>query len=603
MKKITLIITTAIITAFAAPPVGIPGDILTNEILFEHMMSRRAAPIISEHPDLPEEEPETEPSRLPQHSWQSLPIYDQLASDPTPMAHGQGMLFVPRMSAVGNYEPNFYILNSEGERIVVGETGKRINLLPGIYTLTLPDNLPFDVSKSFEILEGEITPIMPPWTAVRIEVIDEGGMPIRGEYDLAMLDPLMAIGRGRGRDIDLAEELRIWFLPVGYYKIIGVGSPLNTISNFLTFRVVNAGEFMRFTVVQDVETNRIVGGGTLFADIIAGAHRRNNPWSNTINIGGSIDFNYHRDFFSDTTSNLTKFTLLLFTRSNYSKDKLEIMNLARIDVSFLLEDMRWRTMRTTSDEFRINSLFTYRLFPRSGPYWRGEFSSSTFPQTANFYSTALRRNNGTNSVSAEARHYFLLFDDIPDIIDDNSAVDINSTATSMVISPAFSPIQLQTGGGYNVQIFRNRMLNMRFLSGTGLEYERQWNSWRVVSERYLNFDTESAIYRNIYNTNIDRITLERNNGERFDYGPEFLLNYFAYFSRTVSLDGNIRLFMPITRFDSPDFRAHTLLSFRLTRFFNIDYDYTFDLIQASQEELRVKSNRHRVLARFSFARR
>jgi len=586
MKKITVIVFFAIFAGFAAPPPSVPGTKLTNEMYFEHLMSRRPqnnAPEIDDSLQQPAQN-----VRSPQLSWQSLPVHDQLAQDTTTIRHGNGAVFVPQMSAVGNTEPNFYIYTSEDERVTAGETGVKINLLPGRYMLKIIENVPFDIIQEFEIRAGEITPIMPSWAAVRIEVIDETGKPIRGEYDLAILDPLMAIGRGRGRDIDLAENLRIWFLPVGYYKIVGVGSPLNSISNFLTFRVVEEGEYIRYTIVQDVETRRILGGGIIFADIAAQTGRRAN-WSSAMNIGGSIDFNYHRDDFLDTTANLTKFSLLLYTRNNYHKNKLDIMMLSRVDVGFLLDDMKWKTLRTTSDEFRINALFTYRLFSRSGPYWRGEFSSSVFPKASSFHNIS--------------SHAFLLFDNIPDTIGDNAQVIIDTVSLSMRTSPAFSPIQLQMGGGYNFQIIKNRILDLRFLSGGGIEYEKQRNSWKAVSERYLNFDTSSAIYQNIYDRNMERITLEKNDGERFDYGPEFMLNYFAYFTRHISVDGSVRLFLPTARFSTPDLRSHTLLSFRLTRFFNIDYDYTFDLIQATQEELRTKSNKHRILGRFSFARR
>ena len=597
MKKITTLIILIILAAAAAPPPRVPGEKLTNEMFFNYLMSKRAPADTTQ--DNSQEETPSEENRLPWHSWHSLPIHDQIALDTTAFRHGNGALFVPRMSAGGNMEPHFLVFDAEHERVAVGETGRKINLLPGRYTLSIVENVPFEINQEFEIVAGEITPIMPSWAGVIIEVIDETGKPIRGEYDLALLDPLMSIGRGRGRDIDLAEDLRVWFLPVGYYKIIGVGSPLNTITNFLTFRITDEGEFMRLTLVQDPQTLRILGGGVLLGDLVSYERRTN--WTSSINLGGSIDFNYIKDDFLDTISNTTKLSLLLFIRNNYRKDKLEIMNLKRIDVSFLLDDMKWNTLRTSSDELRINTLFTYRLLPRSGPYWRGELVSSAFPQTASFYhGNTTRRGVAGGNFS----HLFIFWDNVPDTISDATPpAKIDAQAATYRISPAFSPLQLQTGGGYNVQIVRNRIIDTRFLSGFGVEYEKKWNSWRIVSERNLNFDIQSDIFQNIYNTNIDRITLEKNDGERFDYGPEFMLNYLLYITRYLSLDGNVRLFMPIERFSTPDFRSHTLLTFRLTQYLNIDYDYTFDLIQASQDELRVKSNRHRILARFSFARR
>jgi len=575
--------------AFAGPPPDVPGEMLSNEVFFNHFhRNRQQAAQSSEYYDAQDE---ASPSRS---ARSIVPIHDQIARDTTVIRYGEGAVFVPRMSDAGNIEPIFHIYDSKGNHVEVGETGRKVTLPPGQYMLRVISRTPFEITQNFEVRQAEVTPITPNWSAVRIEVINPLGIPIRSEYELASLDPLMAVGRGYGRDMNLAEDLRIWFLPTGYYKILGVGAALNSIDNFLTFSLHRNGELLRFTVVKDSETRRIVGGGTLLDDIISSG-RRQSDWRHSVNIGGSVDFNYYTDRLNDTTSNTTYFSFLIFDRLNFRRNRAEFSNIARFDLGMSIEDMDVRTLRVTNDELRINSLFTYRLIDRMGPYLRGEFTTALFVRRSDFGRDARQREN--------ARHAFILFDEIPEIIDDFSKQQIDSSSFSFTTAPAFSPIQIQFGSGLNIQLFRNHILDARFLSGLGIEYERRWNSWRTISERTLIFDSTSSVYQDVFNSNMDRIILAQNNGERLEIGPEFIFNYFFFLTRILSFDGELRLFMPFDRFSKPNLRSHTLVSLRLTQHLSLDYDYTFNLAMPQQEELRSRSHRHRVLARFSFAQR
>jgi hypothetical protein len=584
MKKIIAISIFAAFAIFAAPPPDVPGELISDEAYFIH--STKDAP-------LSKVEESGESSKNAKNGINTVPIYEQIAKDTTTIQYGKGAVFVQRMSEEGNIEPNFYIYDDKNERIEVGETGKKINLSPGRYRLEIIDKTPFNLKRNFEIIEAKITPVIPNWSAARIEVVDENGVPIRGNYELANLDPLTSVGRGNGRDINLAQELQIWYLPVGYYKIFGVGSTLNAIDNFLTFRIVQNGEYLKLTVVQD-STERILGGGTLLEDIMYEKKRSN--WSHSINVGGSMDFNYYSDDLVDTVSNITNFSLLIYDRLHYKKNKLEFTNLIKLDAGLLIEGFDFTTLRATTDELRVNSLFTYRLFPRIGPYWRGEFISSFLTRTAKFSAESIKNEN--------ARNFFIFYDKVPDIIGDDDEIRIDSVSASFRTLPILSPIQLQAGGGVNIQIFKNQILDLRFLNGLGVEYEKQWDAWKTVSENGLKFDETSDIYKTVYSSkDIERIILERSDAQRFDFGPEFILSYFMYLTKYMTIDGELRLFMPFERFYSPDFRTHTLVSLRLTQYMSLDYDYTFNLVKASQEELQTKSNKHRILARFSFARR
>jgi len=590
--NIVIILLAWAMSVMASPPPDVPGEMLSNEVFFNHFFRNREQ-------NTEQQEQTQEPRRNPsmRQSRAIIPIHDQIAQDTTVIRYGEGAVFVPRMSEKGNIEPIFHIYDSRGRRVVIGDTGRKIPLQPGQYMLRIIDRTPFDITQRFEIRQDEITPITPNWSAVRIEVLSSTGIPIRSEYDLALLDPLTPIGRGYGRDMGFAEELRVWFLPTGYYKILGVGAALNSIDNFLTFRLHRNSEFLRFTVVKDPETQRIVGGGTLLEDIIPIARRQNN-WRHTINIGGSVDFNSYRDISLDSSSNITHFSFLLFDRLNYRRNRVDFSNITRFDVGISVEEMDLSTIRATNDEFRINSLFTYRLVDRFGPYFRSEFSTSLFERNADFGRETRLNNN--------SRHAFIIFDNLPDIVTEHTEQRIDSSSNFFTTTPAFSPVQFQVGSGFNIQLTQNHILDARFLSGLGIEYEKRWDSWRTISENNLVFAdsiSEDGIYQTIFNSNIQRIILTQNNGERLEFGPEFILNYFLFATRHLSFDGELRVFIPFDRFSNPNFRSHTLASLRITRNFSLDYDYTFNLATPAQEELRTRSHRHRVLARLSFARR
>jgi hypothetical protein len=592
-EKFIVITALTAMTAFASPAPSIPGTELDNKTYFEYFTAKNK----EQNPVVHDSASQTAEAEIrdASFSWGAPPIYDQIARDTTHIKYGMGAVFVPKMSGAENTEPTFRIYNSGYDIVAHGEPGKKVNLAPGIYELLIMSNTPFEITQEFEIKENEITPILPTWACIRIDVVDENGKPIRGEYDLAMVNPLAYIGRGRGRDADLAEELRVWYLPKGLYKILAVGSALNSISNFLTFRLPIAGEYIRFTVVQEEEGGKILGGGILFEN--SANLKKDRYWQHSISVGGSMDFSYQKDDFADTVSNLTNFSVLIYDRLSYTKNKLEFMNLARIDAGFIVEDVDFNRIRAADDEFREYALFTYRLFKRMGPYWRGEFVSSVFPKTADF--TA---NNRIGQVQ-NYRHTFINFDKAPDTIGDNSNAVIDSVSLSKSVSPAFSPILLRVGAGFNMHVVKSRVFNAHFLSGFGVDYESRWDSWRILAEKNLYFDTASVIYKTIYDTDINRITLERNNGQRLDYGPEFVLNASLYISKYISLDGDVRLFLPITRISTPDVRLHNLLSFHPISWLSLDYDYRFELIQSKEENLRSKTNKHRVLARFSFAKR
>jgi len=590
-SKLLLLITLLLGTqTVARPPTELPGKELSDGHYLNYMIKNTTA---IEDDSLQEITtfdiaPDTNSAIL---TWNAPSIATQINRDTSSLKLGMGAVFVPRMSEEGAIEPDILIKDENGDILRSGRTGQRFHLLPGTYILHIGNLAKFPITKEVTVYEGYTTPVIPDWCALRIEVIDENAKPIHGEYDIARLDPLVPIGRGRGRDIDIAEELRIWFLPTGTYKIIGVGASLNSISNFLTVRLPNPGEFVRYSVVQDIaDESKIIGGGIMIADAETD---RDKSWSHNINVGGSVDFNITDDSENDTTNNSLGLSLLMYDRFNFNRNSIEINNLIKVDVSLNLDTMKLRNLESTVDELRVTSLLTYRVRPRLGPYARLEYISGI-----------LQKNHKapTNDEAINAQHTYIYYNSIPQTINDDTEVTLDSTSKSVLVSPLLSPINLQSGVGVNFQVLQNRVVNMRFLTGFGIDYERRWNTWNSVDDNKLSIDTTSDMYKRYYFDNVLHTNLVNADDERLDYGPEFVLNSVFNLSRYISMNTEMRLFAPVDRVQHPDVIVRNLVSLHLTGNIIIDYDYNYTLIQATQEDLQENISRHRVLMRISFSR-
>ena len=593
IKVTLLIIIYTFSISFSRPTPDLPGIELTNKEYIDYMIAN----IVEDSTSDTIKSSLQEKRKTIDTTWAAPTIEDQIAMDTGAIKFGMGAIFVPKMSNNASIEPDIIIKDKNGKILKSGQTGHKFNLIPGTYTIYI-GNLPkLPIKKEVKVIEGKITPVFPTWCALRIEVINENGKPIRGEYDLARLNPLQAIGRGRGRDIDLAEEIKVWFLPVGTYKILGVGSSLNSISNFLTVKLDRPGEYINYTVVQNEEDHKIAGGGIL-TENLEGDFKK--PWSHNINIGGSVDFNTTFDKINDTTKPSLGISLLLYDIFTYTKNKVEVNNFAKIDISLNSKDFDFTNLETSIDELRFNTLFTYKLLPKFGPYARAEYVSGILQKRVHAFTTEEKENYSKSNQSVE--HGFIYYDDTSGVITDSTPIKIDSTSESVIISPFISPITLQTGLGGNLQVFKNRIIDMRFLFGYGLDFENRWNSWNIVDNKSLNVDVNSELYKKYYSGKTAHTSLINASHSRFDHGPEFLLNTTIYLGSIMSIDNSLRFFVPIDRWETPDFLVRNLISLYLTSNIVIDYDYNYTLTQANQETLKVNEGRHRILLRVSFSR-
>jgi hypothetical protein len=426
-------------------------------------------------------------------------------------------------------------------------------------------------------------------------VVDKNNFPFRGEYELARIDVFEAYGRGYGEDINLGEQVKTWILKPGVYKIFGVGQSYNTMTNFVTIRLL-PGELTHVMLVQDNQQSMtIIGGGQISTQVNRTLFASN--WRYGINMGGSIDFNANTDHQRDSTDMYTTLALLLNARLKYEKEKVEWESWLTvdesIDFSYNFVRKKLAQLRSASDDLRLQSLYTWHFLPWFGPYGRLEAETELLPK--------YERGSG------DTLQYFGIANN------DTVLQSIDSLRDAILTSPSFSPFSFEAGIGANTKLIRNAWVEGRLLTGFGYKQSWLWNRAEVVDS--LNLPDDSAHYTDV-EKKFDSIPQNKviirklsNTITSPEYGPEASLYGILRLGRYATAETELKVFAPIKRMIeknrfNPDVRWRATLSWRLLKSVTIDYQYEFDRAQPLGEtSLHKKTSRHRVLLRFSITSR
>lgn len=564
----------------AKPPDDLPGEEITEDQYFDFLTPRDS--IVKKVPGTSPESP-TWLDRAAR-TWDAPPIQVQIAQDKKKMLMGMGAVYVPYMSDP-NLESEIEIIDSTGDVVASGKTGRKYSLMPGKYYIMLGSGPHRQkIVRPVTLEESKIIPLIPNWCGLQIDVVDEGNYPFRGEYELARIDKFAPFGRGFGRDPDLGENVKTWILKPGIYKIFGVGQGYNTLTNFVTVRLL-PGEFVRFTLVQDENSLEIKGGGVVQTEAASGIASN---WKYGIDVGGSVDFNakYDHDDSSKNTNN--KSVSLIFRSSlNYKKEAIEWDNRLWLSEGIDFEEWDLSRLKSSTDEIRFTSLFTWRFLHWLGPYGRFEASSEFFPEYE-------RRPENVPS------HYFITFDE------DYYLTDINSVDSTYKTQPPFSPLNLETGIGANINAVKTRFFEARFLSGLGLKYKKVWDESELAdtSKKKFHEIEDSLAYNYIIDNNYTFTAIRNFNDEAsVEIGPEAVLYMTLKLGRFAIIESEIKYFSPFNRMERPDLTLRSTVSWRLLRMLTLDYEYEYKLKQPKEEALRQNESRHRVLIRFSYTSR
>jgi hypothetical protein len=254
VEPVLLVLCMCILPAVARLPSGLPGKDITEEY------SRQ----LIERDTLPDKKAFHGPARIDSvndsvhtwwldslaKTWDAPSLTMQLAQNRSDIPFGKGAVYIPCMSEPDR-EPSIEIVDSTGKLINSGRCGQQYVLSPGTYRIYLGNGTYGQrYTRRITVTRGKLLPLIPDWSGIKIEVVNERNVPIDESYELVRIDDFSPYGRGQGRSEQMGEKLKTWILPPGTYKIFGLGQSYNTPTNFITTRIL-PGELTDLVVVMN----------------------------------------------------------------------------------------------------------------------------------------------------------------------------------------------------------------------------------------------------------------------------------------------------------------------------------------------------------------
>lgn len=520
-------------------------------------------------------------------TWNAPPLHVQFAANRAILPFGKGGIFIPKMSEI-NSEPDIEIVDKRGRTVSSGESGRTHVLEPGEYTVMLGSGSQRQrIVKEITVEEGKTSTLTPDWSGLIIEVVDEHGSILRGEYELVRIDEFDPYGRGYGASIEIGETVRAWILKPGTYKILGAGAGYNTLTNFVTVRLL-PGEMTNFLLIQDSLNFHIRGGGTVH---MTPTTRLTSSWRVGANIGANLQFNAEHDHEAKTEENAFSMGLLFDSYLLYRKSPVEWSTRLRLEESINIENNEIENMINTPDRVNMSSIFIWRLYDWMGPYARAEFGTKLF-------GTKLRRSKESYFCFVNADYEF----------NEETGVNGFDTSLTFVSEPAFSPLILDLGLGLNIDLTSKRTFESRLRVGVGSSYSRYLDRYRVIESDkviYLTDDSLTLAQQQLRAAN-SIILYPDDKVNIFETGPQIALSLMSRLGAFASADAEIRVFTPVVpevRITKPDLDLHGTLSWRLSSVMNLDYTYRRSLKQPTELEVPVHTSAHGIWLRLHFSSR
>jgi hypothetical protein len=521
-------------------------------------------------------------------TWDSPLLAEQMASDRAHIPLGKGGIFIPRFSDLYR-TPDIDILNPKGEVVQTGPIGKTFSVEPGTYFVVLGSGSHRQrLVRQVVVEEGKATPVIPDWCGLTIETLDSNSVPFRGEYEIVRIDEFEPYGRGFGADPAIGEALTTWLLKPGTYKIFGRGQSFNTMKNFVTIRLL-PGEYTKFLLIQRPDDYTILGGGTL--DMSPGTKLKSH-WRYGANVGGTFFFSGQVD------NNKTKYNTMnlnLDLRSNfwltYNNAPYEWISDLLLDEGINVSDLdffsklNFKELINATDELRMTSLFIWRFLPWFGPYGRAEFSTNLFPRR-------LKREE------SKYKEFYLMDGDSV------NATDIWDSSSTFKLNNSFSPLMLEIGGGTNFDVVRMRTFEVKVRLGVASTMGNFPEKYENVSLSEIKYPNSDSLLVNHLSSSI--ILKNKEKTTNVEFGPQTALSTSLHIGRFAVASAELKMFIPVVpdmRLKRPDFDLNTTLSWRLSRYITLDYDYRYILIQPENVDARVNTSSHRVWLRFSYSSR
>lgn len=514
-----------------------------------------------------------------QKTWDAPTMAEQMAGGDNFIPIGKGGIFVPRFSSEGT-SPDINIRDAKGRIVISGNAGTTFKVEPGTYTVILGSGAHRQrIVRAVSVEEGRTVPLIPDWAALTIETVDSMAIPFRGEYELVRIDEFETYGRGFGANPDLGEVVKTWVLRPGTYKILGVGQGFNSLTNFVTVRLVQ-GELCKVLLVQDSVTYKILGGGTVE---VTPRSKLTSHWKYGANIGGNLKFNSEVDRSLQDTAMSTLFGVLSTLWLTYDRDPYEWQTRVRLDEGFNFNGLNFADLLTDADDFLLNSLFIWRILNWFGPYARTELRTTFLPR---------------RSIRDERNPYYYILDNAS--FADAPGARIDSSRTFR-LKPSFSPLLIDAGVGANADVFNFPFLETRLRAGFGSSYSYLPARYAITDTTTVRWQTanpDSAMRQQVFRGVILR---PERPVATFGFGPQASIAGMLRLGRVITTDAEAKFFAPVApeqRLTRPDFDIIANVSWRLSRWVTLDYTYIYLLKRPE-----IDRSTHGVWLRFSYSSR
>jgi hypothetical protein len=317
-------------------------------------------------PAAPAEKPDT---------WLAPSTQEQLSRDRTLIPLGKGALFLPTFTEPRR-EPEVSLYDSKGDQVRSGQNGGRIFVDSGSYTVRFGSGTTGQqMTVHADIEEGHTFVVQPTWGGLLVETLTPNGDYIDGQYEVIRMDRWINYGKGHGLTEERLQDIKVWMLPPGLYRISKPGEGFTSLTNDITIQI-NPGELSQIELIFDKAGGDVVAGGvkSLSARVKMGSN-----WSFGARAGGNL--------------NLTRVT----DEGGVRKEAMQVSSDIRLKALYdnvrylgsselLLQDNfskdRGRPFIVTSDIANARTNWVRRLNAWLGPYVRGSVDSHLFPRRA-----------------------------------------------------------------------------------------------------------------------------------------------------------------------------------------------------------------------------
>jgi hypothetical protein len=428
-------------------------------------------------------------------NWLAPQVEEQLSRDRTLIPLGKGAVFVPTYTEPRR-EPEVSVLNARGHLVKTGQTGERILLDSGTYSLRFGSGTSIQqISVRAGVQENHTTAIPPAWGGMLIETLNADGGYIDGQYEVVRMEKWINFGKGHGLKQERLQDIKTWILPPGLYRISKPGEGFNSLRNYITVQI-NPGELSQIELVYDKDVGGdIISGGSKSLDtrVKVGSY-----WTYGLRAGGNLNLSRVTSD-ADVRTEATQVSSDLRVRALF--DNVRYLGTTELLLQDNFSKENGRPFSVTSDIAEFRTTWIRRLNPWLGPYIRGTADTHFFNRSAATDTIFIAHT--VDSLGTPVTRL------------------TRDTNRDFLIAPAFDPLNFKEGVGVNVELLSKYYLEATTQVGIAAHQT-------LVEASYTN-TADSTYSRNV---------------SIYEIGAEGTLNTTLRLGSQVTLDLRLEMFAP-----------------------------------------------------------